>query len=679
MSVKDVEPLYRFLYHNRPRRRVEPLFGSSYMADAIPSWRQTFKEEALIFIPEPKPHWWLTDEVFWKNERDVFGDDCGYLEAHYGEHLKSFFRNSLKVPECAGTLDYIGGIKDIATIGQAKLSDRKRLEILYRSLWMSLQKNNNWEEDEEWVQMREESCWFGKKENEWGFFSLQKLVWRDDDLRSELFKNDIPFWAFDNDLLEFAKKLGVKGCYQDSDVKFICSGNQEEDTNWSAKVRNLGQDIHNFLHSPNVCGERKKEKSAEILTRLSVCRVEKLEVQFKLKGKSVPDPNPRQSFLEATDHEATLWLASEADKNRYTWLIGDALQEYFGDVKELSSFVDDLLTKDRESVLTRWKQKGLQTNINVLSPEEDSKESEEEQTALVNDKLPNKSDSTDTDTMVGESDVGIPTNDENKDSVAGGVDESEVYPFSNEGSNSTTDESEAETPIDRETSEMDKSDDDLSSDSGITQNVNGESESETPTVHENPETGNENGDSTENESEIPTYKPRPSGNRTRQRSGKAINTPNGNQGTDHSSRYSSGKEDDTHMEATDTSPQARKEIEHAGMKYACRYEKKKGRTPKDVSSEKRGYDLYSTSPDGKNRYIEVKARANRDSVVLTSKEWSVAKQLKDNYFLYVVLNATTQPERYIIQNPTDKVAVDERYDVRYQVPLSEITEHGIPV
>ena len=707
VSVKDVEPLYRFLYDNRPRRRVESVFSiRSYMTDAIPSWRQTFKEESLIFIPEPKPHWWLTDEVFWKNDRKVFGDDYGYLETHYGEHLKSFFRNSLEVPECAGTLDYIRGIKDIATTGQAKLSDRKRLEILYRSLWMSLQEDNNWEEDEEWVQMRDESCWFGKRENEWGFFSLQELVWRDDDLRSELFKNDIPFWAFDNDLLEFAKKLGVKGCYQDSVVKFSYCGYQEEDTDWSAEVCNLGQNIYNFLHSPNVCGERKKEKSAEILTRLSVRRVEKLEVKFELKEISVPDPNPRQSFLEETDQEAILWLASEADKNRYTWLIGDALQEYFGDVKELSSFVDDLLTKDRESVLTRWKQKGLQTNINILSPEEDSKKSEEEQTALVDDKLSNKSDSTDTDTMVGESDVGIPRNDENKDSVAGRVDESEVYPFSNEGSNSTADESEAGTLIDSETAEIDKSNDSSTADesksltnsvldirnisspdtqsspktnSGTTQNVSGESESETPTVHEGSETENREEDTVENESDIATYRPRPGGSRTRPRRGKAINTPSGNQGTGHNSSRSGGREDDTHIDGTDTSPHDRKEIERIGMEHARGHEEEEGCTVEDVSVENLGYDLRSTTPDGEIRCIEVKARDKRALVVLTSNEWSVAEQLKDDYFLYVVLNAATQPELYIIQNPTDKVAVDERYDVRYQVPLSEITEHGIPV
>ena len=692
VSVKEVEPLYRFLYDNRPRRRVESVFTTrSYMADAIPSWRQTFKEESLIFIPEPKPHWWLTDEVFWKNEREVFGDDCGYLEAHYGEHLKSFFTNSLEVSECAGTLDYIRGIKDIATIGQAKLSDRKRLEILYRSLWMSLQKENNWEEDEEWIQMREESCWFGKKENEWGFFSLQKLVWRDDDLRSELFKNDIPFWAFDNDLLEFAKKLGVKGCYQDSDVKFDYSGNEEEDIRWSAEVRSLEQDIYNFLHSPHLCGKRDKEKSVEILARLSVRRVEKLVVKFELKGVSVPNPNPRQSFLKKMGQEAIIWLASEADENQYAWLIGDALQEYFGDVKELNGFVEGLLTKDRESVLNRWKQKGLQTNIDVQAPEEDSKKGERKLEGPVDDKLTDEFNSPNADTAADESDVRIPTDNEDNDSVEDGIDESEVH-FSNDESNdSTVDESEGEASIDNGMLEIGRTNSDSPSEkpethvdlpsdmetpTTTTQTADDGAEHGTPEVNGNPGIDNGDPNSVAEKSKNRTYTPRTSGP---SRSGEPWkNTSSGESGVESHGENSS-KETELPAKDTYTSPHARKEIENIGMEYARCYEKKQDRTPKDVSSENRGYDIYSTSSDGKNRCIEVKARADRALVVLTFNEWSVAEQLKDDYFLYVVLNASTEPELYIIQNPTDKVAVDKRYDVRYQVPLSEITEHGEPV
>ena len=297
---------------------------------------------------------------------------------------------------------------------------------LYRRLWLSLQERPDLLEDEEWLtewqQVREESCWLGRKGEEWGFFSTQELVWKDDDHRSELFKNEIPFWGFNNDLLELAKELGVKSCYTDSDIEFKCNGDWEERIlDKSAEVRDLRQNVRDFLNSPHLCGEYGEEKSVEVLDRLLVRRVEKLEVRFKLKGVSVLDPNPRQSFLEATEQEAMLWLASGASENQYPWLIGDALQYHFGNVKELSAFVEDLLTKSKESVLIRWQQKGLQTTIAVSSSEKDSKEGEEHLKGPVDDKLSNEFDRTKADTTVDESDVGIGNGDSNPTTKGSGT------------------------------------------------------------------------------------------------------------------------------------------------------------------------------------------------------------------------------------------------------------------
>ena len=393
VGVEDVEPIYKFL-----ESQDEPLWG--------------FEDEPFIFIPEPEPRWWRSDEVFWEDESAVFGECRGYLKSHYSEDLKSFFTNSLEVPERADTIHYVRGLQDITSKRKAETQEiRNRVRELYRRLWLSLQEREDelegeeWQE--EWAQIREDACWLGRKGNEWDFFSPQELIWRDDDHRSDLFKNKVPFWEFDNDLLELAKELGVKGCYQGSGVKFSNSGNQEEDTNWSAKVCNLTKSIYDFLNSPSLCGEYEKEKSAEILNRLSVRRVEKLEVKFELNGISVPDPNPRQSFLEEADQEATLWLALEASGNQYAWLIGDALQEYFGDVKELSAYIEDLLTKDRESVLTRWKQKGLRTNSVLPSPE-DSEEDEEKPLDPGGDEFPDETGDGD-DSGADDSDIGTPT------------------------------------------------------------------------------------------------------------------------------------------------------------------------------------------------------------------------------------------------------------------------------
>ncbi|MYH83915.1 DUF3883 domain-containing protein [Candidatus Poribacteria bacterium] len=591
VSVEKVEPLYRFLARQDARRSEE------------------FKQKPLIFTSNPEPNWWKAHEVFWKDESPVFGNHCGYLIDDYEETLKGFFIG-LGVLEGAAPSHYVRVIQKIASVGKTEdVNVRERVKILYHRLWQALREGGSFLVNEdwwkEWGQVLKDKCWLGEEGDKWDFFCLRELVWKDDDYRSRLFMEEhIPFWSFDGDLLEFAKQhLRIEGCCEASDVEFNCSGEQREDRILSEKVRNLRPYIHDFLHSQRLCQGHEVKKSAEILDRMSVCRTEKLEVEYTLREFRAPDPNPRQSFLD--ERNQTLWLGLEEDEKAYPDLIGDALQDYFR-IDQLREFVKDLLSAVNLSntALLSWKRRGFQPNCCLLPPESDSKEDEENASESVDEKCSCETGSED-DLRPNDSDVG------------------------------------------------------------------------TPTIHEEPETGSENNDSTENEFETSTSQSHPGGSRTRSRGGKGINTPNRNRDTSHSSGRSGGTEDDTHMVETSTSPHDRKEIEHIGMKHAREYEEERERTVKDVSTKNLGYDLHSTAPDGKNRYIEVKARAYRDPVLLTSNEWSVAQELKDDYFLYIVLNAATQPELYIIQNPTDKVSPME--DVRYQVPLSEITAHGIPV
>ena len=588
-SIEKIKPLYEFL-----RSEDEHL------------WR--FEEEPLIFTPEPEPHWWRTDEVFWEDESAVFGDDRGYLKAHYSADLKSFFTTSLRVPERADSLDYVRRIQEIASVEKAEdVKVRERVKILYDCLWQSLRKGDSLLESEEWQeeweQMRAGRCWLGKKGSEWDFFFLHELVWKDDDYRSRLLKDEIPFWTFDSDLLEFAKYLGVKGCYEVSAVEVECYCDQGEDQIWSEKVKNLYPYIYDFLNSPLLCEEYGKEKSTEILERLSVRRAQRLEVNYRLNGSAVPDPNPRQGFLDPK--RGILWLGLEEDEEAYPDLIGDALQDNFR-IDQLREFIKDLLPTANlsETALLNWERRGFQPDRCLSPPEPDSEEGK---------KNPSE-------------------------------------------------------PVDERCSCGTYSEEDSGTDN---------SDVETPTIQEDPETGNQNDDSTENESETATYQPHTGRDGTRPSEGKAINTPNRNQGTDHSRGRGSGRKDNTHMDETDTSPHARKKIENIGMEHARRHEEEQGCTVEDVSAENLGYDLRSTTPKGEIRYIEVKARDKRALVVLTSNEWDTAERLKDDYFLYVVLNASIKPEPYIIRNPT--AVISPQQEVRYQVPLWQIMEHGEPV
>ena len=311
--------------------------------------------------------------MFWEKENLVFGNARGYLSEHYPERLKPFF-TALGVLERAAPLDYVRRIQEVTDKEDADdLEVRERVKILYLRLWQSLQEGGSWIEDEEWEQVRDGKCWLGKQGDEWGFFHTDKLVWNDHSHRAELFEGKVPFWAFPDDLRDLAEHLNVEPCSQ-ANVAFRPSSDQERDDTWSKRVRNLREDIQVFFESPHLCGE---DKSAEILDRVSVCLTEELTVTYTLKGKPVTDQeNPCQSFLDTRGHAATLWLGLGAHEDEYAELIGDALQGYF-DVKELRGFVEDLLTKARDKVLARWKQRGLRADL-CASPSEPDPENAEE-------------------------------------------------------------------------------------------------------------------------------------------------------------------------------------------------------------------------------------------------------------------------------------------------------------
>ena len=118
------------------------------------------------------------------------------------------------------------------------------------------------------------------------------------------------------------------------------------------------------------------------------------------------------------------------------------------------------------------------------------------------------------------------------------------------------------------------------------------------------------------------------------------------------------------------------EIERIGMETTMRYELEQGREPKDVSAENLGFDVRSTGKAGEKRYIEVKARSGLGPVSLTQNEWFKAKQFKSDYFLYVVLNAATQPTLYIIENPAEQTHPKAKIEARYLISLGEIREKG---
>lgn len=366
-NVKDIVPLYRFLEDQGARRQDE------------------FRAETLIFTYDPEPHWWKADEVFWEDESSVFGDCRGYLKKNYADYertLKLFFIAS-GITERASPLDYVRAIQEITSLKQATDADvRKQLKLLYRSLYPFLQEGGSFLEDEEleekWEEIREGECWLGKQGNEWGFFYSDELVWNDHQYLADIFEGKVPFWGFNDDWQEFINGLSIEGCSQ-AEIVVKPSGSQETDHDWSDKVRNLYPYIRAFFKSPNLCNQKDVE-AAKVITQLSVCRVDGLKVTYQLKGIDRPDHNPPPSFLDENAQGTMLWIKSTVEESEYEEHISDVLQEHFN-VKDLGRFAEDLLTKDRNKVLSRWERKGLQTDLCMsmaeMSPEEHYEQSTE--------------------------------------------------------------------------------------------------------------------------------------------------------------------------------------------------------------------------------------------------------------------------------------------------------------
>ena len=120
VSVRDIKPLYRFL-DQRQHARL----------------RERFRENSLIFAPNPEPRWWRADQVFWEKEEVVFGNARGYLSEHYPKILKPFF-TALGVSVRAAPSDYVHRIQEVASEEDADDAEvRERVKTLYCRLWQS--------------------------------------------------------------------------------------------------------------------------------------------------------------------------------------------------------------------------------------------------------------------------------------------------------------------------------------------------------------------------------------------------------------------------------------------------------------------------------------------------------------------------------------------------------------
>ncbi len=98
------------------------------------------------------------------------------------------------------------------------------------------------------------------------------------------------------------------------------------------------------------------------------------------------------------------------------------------------------------------------------------------------------------------------------------------------------------------------------------------------------------------------------------------------------------------------------DIERQAMQAVMEAERRYGFVPRDVSTDKCGYDIESQDPaTGKLRFIEVKGRVhNAKNVIVTKNEILTALNRPDDFFLAVVLVNGESTKTYYISKPFDK-------------------------
>ena len=112
-------------------------------------------------------------------------------------------------------------------------------------------------------------------------------------------------------------------------------------------------------------------------------------------------------------------------------------------------------------------------------------------------------------------------------------------------------------------------------------------------------------------------------------------------------------------------------IEQAAMQAAVAHECANDREPVDVSRGGVGYDIRSTAPDGAVRYIEVKGHATTGDVTLYYTEWQTAHRMRDEFFIYVVDHALTEPDLWLVRDPVGKGIRPTEKVVEDQIDLAQ--------
>ncbi len=130
-------------------------------------------------------------------------------------------------------------------------------------------------------------------------------------------------------------------------------------------------------------------------------------------------------------------------------------------------------------------------------------------------------------------------------------------------------------------------------------------------------------------------------------------------------------------------------VEEMAVRIASEWERDHGGHLQDVSkpakaraaglSDWPGFDLFSIREDGVRRSIEVKGRAGQGAIQMEANEWKQAFQLRENYWLYVVLDcATPNPILLRIQDPVRHLIASRRSSAAFSISAAALRQAAEP-
>jgi len=111
-----------------------------------------FRSERLIFLAQPKPRWFSSQNLVWNDAGELFDDHFGYVSLTYGSDLHRFFTEKLKIPAQPELKQYAIAWRNLCS---TTTPDRPTLERKLRSIFSRLaERQTEFSESDWWCELK---------------------------------------------------------------------------------------------------------------------------------------------------------------------------------------------------------------------------------------------------------------------------------------------------------------------------------------------------------------------------------------------------------------------------------------------------------------------------------------------------------------------------------------------